>query len=47
MEHEGLAHAAAVVGAFGACGLLLARERVLFLGGLAALVVTLLSLIHI
>ena len=38
MEHEALAHAAAVVGAFGACGLLLARERLLFLGGLAALV---------
>ena len=27
-----------MVGAFGACGLLLARERLLFLGGLAALV---------
>ena len=38
MEHEALAHAAAVVGAFGACGLLLARERLLFFGGLAALV---------
>jgi hypothetical protein len=38
VEHESLAHAAAVVGAFGACGLLLARERLLFLGGLAALV---------
>ena len=38
MDHEALAHAAAVVGAFGACGLLLARERLLFLGGLAALV---------
>ena len=37
MDHEALAHAAAVVGAFGACGLLLARERILFLGGLAAL----------
>ncbi len=33
-----MAHAAAVVGAFGACGLLLARERLLFVGGLAALV---------
>ncbi len=38
MDHEALAHAAAVVGAFGACGLLIARERILFLGGLAALV---------
>ena len=38
MEHEALAHAAAVVGAFGACGLLLARERLLFFGGLGALV---------
>ncbi len=38
MSHEALAHAAAVVGAFGACGLLLARERLLFIGGLAALV---------
>ncbi len=38
MEHEALAHAAAVVGVFGACGLLLARERLLFFGGLAALV---------
>ena len=38
MEHEALAHAAAVVGALGACGLLLARERLLFFGGLAALV---------
>jgi hypothetical protein len=38
VDHEALAHAAAVVGAFGACGLLLARERRLFLGGLAALV---------
>jgi O-Antigen ligase len=38
VEHEALAHAAAVVGAFGACGLLLARERLLFFGGLAALV---------
>ena len=38
MDHEALAHAAAVVGAFGACGLLLARERILFLAGLAALV---------
>jgi len=38
MSHEALAHAAAVVGAFGACGLLLARERLLFLGGLAAIV---------
>ena len=37
MDHEALAHAAAVVGAFGACGLLLARERILFLAGLAAL----------
>jgi hypothetical protein len=37
VEHEALAHAAAVVGAFGACGLLLARERLLFFGGLAAL----------
>jgi hypothetical protein len=39
VEHEGLAHAAAVVGAFGACGLLLARERLLFLAGLAVLVI--------
>jgi O-antigen ligase len=38
VDHEGLAHAAAVVGAFGACGLLLARERLLFFGGLALLV---------
>jgi hypothetical protein len=38
VEHEALAHAAAVVGVFGACGLLLARERLLFFGGLAALV---------
>ena len=38
MSHEALAHAAAVVGAFGAFGLLLARERLLFLGGLAAIV---------
>src|SRR6185369_15288732 len=38
MSHEALAHAAAVVGAFGACGLLLARERLLFFGGLAAFV---------
>jgi hypothetical protein len=38
VEHEALAHAAAVVGALGACGLLLARERLLFFGGLAALV---------
>jgi hypothetical protein len=38
VEHEALAHAAAVVGAFGACGLVLARERLLFFGGLAALV---------
>ena len=38
MEHEALAHAAAVVGALGACGLLLARERLLFFGGLTALV---------
>ena len=38
MSHEPLAHAAAVVGAFGACGLLLARERLLFFGGLGALV---------
>jgi O-antigen ligase len=38
MEHEPLAHAAAVVGAFGACGLLLARERLLFLSGLVLLV---------
>ncbi len=37
MDHEALAHAAAVVGAFGACGLLLARERLLFFGGLATL----------
>jgi hypothetical protein len=39
VDHEALAHAAAVVGAFGACGLLVARERLLFFGGLAALVV--------
>ena len=38
MDHEALAQAAAVVGAFGACGLLLARERLLFFGGLTALV---------
>jgi hypothetical protein len=38
VDHEALANAAAVVGAFGACGLMLARERLVFLGGLAALV---------
>ena len=38
MDHEALAQAAAVVGAFGACGLLLARARLLFFGGLTALV---------
>jgi putative inorganic carbon (hco3(-)) transporter len=38
VDHEALAHAAAVVGAFGVCGLLLARQRLLFFGGLAALV---------
>jgi putative inorganic carbon (HCO3(-)) transporter len=38
VDHEALAQAAAVVGAFGACGLLLARERLLFFGGLTALV---------
>ena len=38
MTHEALAHAAAVVGSFGACGLLLARERLLFLSGLVLLV---------
>ena len=37
MDHEALAHAAAVVGALGACGLLLARERLVFLGGLTVL----------
>jgi O-antigen ligase len=37
-HHEALAHTAAVVGAFGACGVLLARERGLFLGGLITLV---------
>jgi hypothetical protein len=46
MEHEALAHAAAVVGALGACGLLLARERILFLGGLAALVTAELGLAY-
>jgi hypothetical protein len=38
LDHESLAHAAAVVGAFGACGLLLARERLLFLAGLVAVI---------
>jgi hypothetical protein len=38
VDHEALAQAAAVVGAFGACGLLLARARLLFCGGLTALV---------
>jgi hypothetical protein len=38
VDHGALAHAAAVVGALGACGLLLARERLIFFGGLAALV---------
>jgi hypothetical protein len=38
VDHEALAQAAAVVGAFGACGLLLARARLLFFGGLTALV---------
>ena len=38
-HHEALADTAAVVGAFGACGILLARERLLFLVGLATLVV--------
>jgi O-antigen ligase len=38
MDHEALAHAAAVVGALGAGGVLLARERLVFLGGLALLV---------
>jgi len=38
VDHEALAQAAAVVGAFGACGLLLARERLLFFGGLTSLV---------
>jgi hypothetical protein len=46
MEHEALADAAAVVGAFGACALLLARERMLFLGGLAALVAAELGLAY-
>jgi O-Antigen ligase len=38
LTHEALADAAAVVGAVGACALLLPRGRLLFLGGLAALV---------
>jgi O-antigen ligase/polysaccharide polymerase Wzy-like membrane protein len=38
VEHESLAHAAAVVGALGAGGLLLARDRVVLLAGLAAFV---------
>jgi hypothetical protein len=38
MAHEALAHAAAVVGALGASGVLLARERLVFLGGSALLV---------
>ena len=46
MTHEALAHAAAVVGAFGACGVLLARERLVFLGGLAALVAAELGLAY-
>src|ERR1044072_5364914 len=46
MEHEALADAAAVVGAFGACALLLARERLVFLGGLAALVAAELGLAY-
>ena len=46
MSHEALADAAAVVGAFGACGLLLARERILFLAGLAAIVAAELGLAY-
>jgi O-antigen ligase/polysaccharide polymerase Wzy-like membrane protein len=38
VDHEGLAHAAAVVGVLGACSVLLARERLLLLAGLAVLV---------
>src|SRR3954449_4648406 len=38
MDHEALAHAAAVVGAFGAAATLLARERLALLGGLVTLV---------
>jgi O-antigen ligase len=39
VKHEALADAAAVIGAVGATGLLVARNRALFLAGLAALVV--------
>ena len=39
MQHEALADAAAVVGALGAGGLLLARGRALFLASLGTLVV--------
>ncbi|HEY7004382.1 MAG TPA: O-antigen ligase family protein [Gaiellaceae bacterium] len=38
MHHEALADAAAVVGALGAVGVLLARNRLLFLAGIGALV---------
>jgi O-antigen ligase len=39
MSHEALADAAALIGALGAAGILLARDRLVFLGGLAALVI--------
>jgi O-antigen ligase len=39
VQHEALADAAAVVGALGVCGLLLARNRPLFLAGFGTLVV--------
>lgn len=38
MDHESLAHAAGVVGALGAAAVLLARDRILLLGGLALVV---------
>jgi O-Antigen ligase len=44
--HEVLADAAAVVGALGACGVLLARERLAFMAGLAALVAAELGLAY-
>ena len=46
MKHEALADAAAVVGAFGVCGLLLARNRLLFLAGFGALVAAELGLAY-
>src|ERR1044072_2244261 len=39
MSHEALADAAALIGGVGAARILLARHRLVFLGGLAALVI--------